>query len=90
MHSSRQGITIGTCKTKVNQTDLDLFTNIPAYSIIFKHNQAYSGTIQTHSGIVRTFCNPGIFKILECSELWNIQNPSNVQNTVKYLRWSVL
>ena len=90
MRSSRQGVTIGTCKTKANQTDLDLFTNIPAQLAIFKHNQAYSGTIQAHSGIIRTFCYPGIFKILECSEPWNIQNPGHVQNTVKHLRWSVL
>ena len=35
-HSSRQGNTMGKCKTKANQVDLGMFMHIP-YSDIFKH-----------------------------------------------------
>ena len=49
------GITKGTCKTKVIQTDLSISTHI-------FHNPAYPGIIQTYLGIIRTLCNPGIFR----------------------------
>ena len=43
---------MGKCKTKDIQEDLG----------IFRHNQAYPGIIQVYSGILRTLCNPGIFR----------------------------
>ena len=43
---------MGKCKTKDIKEDLG----------IFRHNQAYPGIIQVYSGILRTLCNPGIFK----------------------------
>ena len=47
---SRQGITMGTCKTRAIEASLDIFTHIVAYSRILRHNQAYSGVIQAHLG----------------------------------------
>ena len=40
---------MGKCKTKAIQTDLGIFTYIPAYLVIFRHNQKYSGIFQTYS-----------------------------------------
>ena len=40
MHSSRPGITMGTCKTKGIQADLDIVVYIPLYSGLFRHFQA--------------------------------------------------
>ena len=34
--------------------------------------------------------NPNIFRTLTYSELWHMQNPRHIQNTVKHLRWNVL
>ena len=31
---------------------------------MFMHNPAYPGIIQTYLGIIRTLCNPGIFRNL--------------------------
>ena len=70
------GILIGTCKTKTTQEDLCVSTHILTFSDIFRHNQAYfpgiiqayPGTIQAYSGIVRTLCNPAIFRSLTYSE----------------------
>ena len=52
-------------KTKFNQADIGMFTDISTNSGILKHNQAYSGIIQVYSGIFRTLC---IFNTLEDSE----------------------
>ena len=74
--SFRQGITMGKCKTKVVQADLNIFTHIQhitAYSDILRHNQAYSG-------IFRTLCNPDIFKTMVYLELQDIQNQKHIQN----------
>ena len=57
-------ITMGTCKTKAIQTDLSISTHILTYSGILSHNRAYPGIIQAYSGIIRTLCNPGIFRNL--------------------------
>ena len=40
---------MGKCKTKAIQTDLGIFTYTPAYLVIFRHNQKYSGTFQAYS-----------------------------------------
>ena len=45
---------MGKCKTKAIQTNLGTF----------KHYQAYPRISQAYSGIFRTLCNPGIFKIM--------------------------
>ena len=58
---------MGKCKTKAIQTDLGIFTYIPAYLVIFRHNQKYSGTFQTF----RTLGNPSIFRTLVYSEALN-------------------
>ena len=42
---------MGACKTKNIQADLGIFTYIPAYSDIFRHNKAYSEIIQAYSKI---------------------------------------
>ena len=46
----------------------------------FKHNQTYSGIIQTYSGIFRTLCYPDIFKTVVYPEPWHIQNQKHIQN----------
>ena len=61
---------MGKCKTKAIQTD----------SNIFRHNQAYPGIIQAHSGMFRTLRNPGILncgisRTMTYSPPWYIQNP---------------
>ena len=72
---------MGTRETKAIQAVLDIFAHIPAYSGIFRDNQAYSGIIQPYPGIFRTLCNTGIFRTLAYSEpethleLSYIQNP---------------
>ena len=71
MRSSRQGITMSKCKTKAILTDLGIFTQIPAYLGIFRHNPTYSGTIHAYSGIFRT---------LVYSEAMNIQNQRHIWN----------
>ena len=69
-HSSRQGITMGTCKTKALQADLGIFTHILAYSGII---QAYSELCFIQNpDILKT---RGIFRFLVYSEHWYIQNP---------------
>ena len=60
---------MGKCKTKTIQADLDICTDIPAYSSIFKHSQAYSGI----SGIVQSYSKPCV--ALVNSEFSCIQNP---------------
>ena len=47
-------------KTKAIQADEGIFTNIVAYSDIFKHMQSI--------GIFRTLCNSGIFGTLVYTE----------------------
>ena len=37
---------------KIIQADLGIFTLIPAYSDISRHNQAYSGICKNYSGIL--------------------------------------
>ena len=78
---------MGKCKTKTIQADLGIFTllwHIHAYSDcpdIFRHIQAYSGTIQAYSEPCVTLgyselCyieHPGIFKTRICQR--HIQNP---------------
>ena len=59
--SSRQVIIMKKRKTKAIQVDLTIFTHIPAYSHLFRHNQAYSGIIQAYSGIFRILCNSANF-----------------------------
>ena len=59
------------------------------------HNQAHPGIIQAYSGILRTLCNPGIFKTAVYPKLihvhnnnhiqWHIQNPSMFR-TLVYLK----
>ena len=71
--SSRQRIKWD-MQNKANQAGLNILTNIPTYSAIFRLNQAYSGPIQAHSGIFRTLCNSDIFKILVYSGPRNIQD----------------
>ena len=69
---------MGKYKTKAIETDLGIFTHIPAYSDISRHIQP---DIIRHSGIFRTLCNPDIFGTLTNSEpdayveLWYIQKP---------------
>ena len=65
---------MGTCKAKANQVDLGIFTHIPAYSDILRHNKVYSGTMRhnkTYSGIFRTLRNAGI-RALVYTEPWCI------------------
>ena len=70
---------MGKYKTKAIHADLDIFTDIPAYSDIPRHiqpdiashNQAYSGTFK-----------PCV--TLTYSEPWHIQNPG-IFRTQKYL-----
>ena len=57
-----------------------MFPPILTYSDIFRHNQIYSGIIQTYSCIFRTMCNRDIFRILAYSEPWHIQNQKHIQN----------
>ena len=49
---------MGECKTKAIQTNLDTF----------RHNQTYSGIIQSYSDIYKTLCYPDIFKTVVCPE----------------------
>ena len=62
------GITMGTCKTISTRADLSISTDILKYSGILRHNRAYPGIVQAYSGIIRTLCNPGIFRNLTYSE----------------------
>ena len=57
-------ITMGTCKTKAIQADLSISTHILTCSGILRPNQAYPGIIQVYLGIIKTLCNPGIFRNL--------------------------
>ena len=50
---------MGKSKTKAIETDLG----------IFKHNQAYPGITQVHSGIFKILCNPGVFRTVVCLKL---------------------
>ena len=83
--SSKQGITMRTCRTRASQADLGIFTHIPAYLDILRQNQAYSGIIHTYSGIFQTLCNSSIFKTPVSSEPWNIQNSTHIRN-ISFLR----
>ena len=65
---------------KAIQADLGIFTHILAYSDIFKHKQAYSGIIWAYSGIIRTLCDPSIFRNLVYSKPWYIQNQKHIQS----------
>ena len=67
--SSRQWITMGTCKTKAIPADLGIFTmfwHYQAHSDTFRHNQPYSRTSQLYSDI---FCVL-LYCVLLCT-LWN-------------------
>ena len=78
-YSIRQRIIRGKCKTKAVQADLCIFTHTPTYFHIcrhFRHNQAYSGIIQTYPCPFRTLCNPDIFRTLVCLQIQHIQNSS--------------
>ena len=85
MHSSRPGITMGTCKTKGIQADLDLFVYIQDYLDIFRHNQAHSAIIQTYLDKFKSLSKPGLFrtlasKILVYSQPWHTENKRHIQN----------
>ena len=56
------------CKTKAIQADLGKFTQILAYSDIFKHKQVYSR-------ISRAYSEPSA--TLAYLELWYIQKPES-------------
>ena len=43
IHSSTQGIMMGTCKRKAHEADLSIFRHISVRSGILTHNQASSG-----------------------------------------------
>ena len=60
------GIAMGTCKKKAIQEDSSISAHILTCSGILRHNQAYPETIQAYLGIIRTLCNPGIFRNLTC------------------------
>ena len=49
MGSPRQRITMVKNKTRAIQVDLGMFTHIPAYLDMFRHNQEYSRIIQAYS-----------------------------------------
>ena len=80
-------------KTEAIQADLGIFTYIPAYSDISRHNQTNSGIIQTYSEPCVTLAyyelwyiqNPGIFKTrgifraLVYPKPWHIQNQRHIQ-----------
>ena len=80
-------------KTEAIQADLGIFTYIPAYSDISRHNQANSGIIQVYSEPCVTLAyyelwyiqNPGIFKTrgifraLVYPKPWHIQNQRHIQ-----------
>ena len=65
---------MGRSKTKANQGELGIFTHIPAYSGMLRHNQVSSGIIQAYSGIFRTLYNSGMFKTLACPGIFRKQN----------------
>ena len=56
------------CKTKATQTDLDTSTHIPVFSDTFRHILTESSIFMNYSSILRTLCNPGIFRTLAYSE----------------------
>ena len=74
----------GSCKTKVIQPDLGIFTHIPACLDIFKHIQIslrhILRIIQACSGILRILCNSGIFRTQVYLETWHIPNQRHIQN----------
>ena len=87
--SSRQVITMGTCKTKALQAYLGIFSHIRTYQDIFEYNQAYSGPCVnlTHSKPwhienKRYIKNLGIFKTLAYSKPQYIQNPGTMKTQV--------
>ena len=84
MCSSRQGISVGICKTKAIQADLGIIqsTHIFTYSGILRHIQAYSGPFVNlvysepwHTENQRHIQNPGISRTLGYLKPWYIQNP---------------
>ena len=94
----RPGIIMEISKIKEHniQVDLDIFWHILAYSDILRYKQAYIETIQAYRNILRTLCNPGIFRTLVYSEREAYSEPIHTenpgmfsQNPVKYPRWSV-
>ena len=87
-------VEMGTCKAKAIQADIGIFTHIPTYSDISRHNQTYSGIIQAYFEPCVTpaysepwyIQNPGIFKTrdifrtLVYPKLWHIGNQRLIQN----------
>ena len=66
---------MGTCETKVIQTDLSTF----------RHNQAYPRIIQVYSGIVSILCNPDMVYPEPC----HIQNQKHIQNPGIFKIWRI-
>ena len=54
----------------------------------FRHNQAYLGVIQAYSGMLRTLCNPGIFRAVVYPEPRYIQKQKHIQNPGIYIRYN--
>ena len=61
------------------QVDLDMFWHILAYSDILRYKQAYLETIQAYRNILRTLCNPGIFRTLVYSEREAYSEPIHIE-----------
>ena len=72
--SSWQGITMGKYKTKAIQTNLDIFTHIPAYSDISRYIQS---DIIRH---IQEYWEPCV--TMTYSEPWQIQNQTRIQSLV--------
>ena len=72
--SSRQRITLGKCKTKTSQADLGIFSHIPAYSDIFRHNQTYPEIIQAYSEpcVILAYSEPCYIQNLGIFTTWRI------------------
>ena len=54
------------------------FRQMQAHTL--RHKQTYPRIIQAYSGILKTLCNSGIFRIVIYPEPWHIQNQKHVQN----------
>ena len=88
------------CYSETGRSKIELVLNILAYSNIIRHIQELSRDIQTHSEscVILVYSeplhiqNPGIFRILACSESepyqehWYIQDMKHIHNSVKHLR----
>ena len=54
MRLREQGVTKNKYKRKTTPANLGMFLHILAYSVIIRHNYAYSVIFQAYSGIFRT------------------------------------